>query len=543
MKAATTAIGAQTQWDYLPLNSGKAATDFYDVDNTELNSTAGYFHFSANINVVSQVRYSDGVGGFRAFNYKYRDATLNSTGRGFQGFDQIIVDDVANSLRSASNYHIKFPLTGSLAEVRKCVSEAGNPTCSTLPIETTKYTYDLWRDGLVKQTIPDTTIDFSIHVLEGTGTDNRYWVSPGLTETKAFETSSSQTAAAGALQPITVGLNWIHRIQLESAFDPNGCIISSVERYEEPGGANRNEVTTNISYLTADLATWWLCRTDDETVSTAPVAGRAIEYASVEVGSDTQTQVKTTYDWDITHRKPSSVTIETPAGGGKPTRTTTVYNPYGLPSSVKVEGTSYNGVAFAMPDRDTTMTYSSDEYFVTSVTNGLGHITSTSTDARYESAVQVTDPNGQITSLTYDVFGRLKSSKAPGEPTVRVAYWWCSGLHGGTAWCPQGDHARTRKLTRAAGAPDILEYFDYLNRKVYELTRNFENNQYYRTRRRFDARGLLSFTQNRHANDDSSTIRTTYLDGYDNLGRLTKQRAPQSNDTYLQTNYAYIDHT
>lgn len=58
MKSATTALDVVTEWDYLPLNTGKAGADFYSVDQSHLGTTPGYLHFSANINVVSQVRYS-----------------------------------------------------------------------------------------------------------------------------------------------------------------------------------------------------------------------------------------------------------------------------------------------------------------------------------------------------------------------------------------------------------------------------------------------------------------------------------------------------
>ena len=134
MKSATTALDVVTEWDFHPLNTGMLGNDFYDVNQAHLGTTPGYLHFSANISVASQVRHSDGIGGLRAYNYKYRDATLSSQGRGFQGFEQVIVDDVASDLRSVTDYHVKFPLSGDVAEIRRCLINASNLDCSSLPV-------------------------------------------------------------------------------------------------------------------------------------------------------------------------------------------------------------------------------------------------------------------------------------------------------------------------------------------------------------------------------------------------------------------------
>ncbi len=543
MKSAEDALGARTEWDYLPLNSGRGGTDFYDADHSHMGTTVGYLHFSANVNVVHEVRRSNGLGTLNAFNYRYRDATLSSQGRGFQGFEQIIVEDEENELRSVSDYHVMFPLSGRLIETRQCLSSSADLECATGQIAESEYQWDLWRDGILRQTVVDGTSNYSTHVLENTSTDNRYWVSPRIEKTVAYETSSSQTAGQGAVQPITVGSLWTHSVESESQFNGNGCSTYRRETYEEPAGANKNEAITIRVYDPADTSTWWLCRTATETVQTAAVSGRSADYADIESGSDTATETRTTYTWDTSCRKPGVVTLEATLGGGQPARTTTAYNTHCLPDTVTVEGTAYNGAAYAMDDRSTGTTYTADGYFVATVTNAKGHITQTTPDFRFGLPTQITGPNGQITTMTYDPFGRLATSKLPGEPTVVTAYWWCSGVHGGTAWCPTGDYPTYRSRAQAVGSPDVYRYFDELDREVHSITRNFTNDDWYRDRRRYNTRGQLDWETVLYDNRVSGGARYIYYDGYDNLGRLTRVRRPQDNDTYSQTDYSYSGQT
>ena len=544
LKAATTALGTKVEWDYLPLNTGKAGSDFYSADQADLTNVAAYMHFGANLNVVEEVRYSDGIGGLRAYRYKYQDATLNTQGRGFQGYKRVIVDDVASGMRNVSDYHIKYPLAGELAERRSCPISANDLECDGLPVSKTVYTWDLWRDGVLRQTVSNQSTNYAAHVLENTTTENRYWVSPNTQTEKHYQTSSSQSAGVGALQPITVSGTWTHQTVSERTFNANSCQTFARDTYQEPSSANKSVTETTTTLFAADTSAWWLCKTNYQTAVTKSVTGRTADYAAIESGSDPQKAVKTTPTWNTTHRKPSVVTVEATQGGGEPTRTTTVYNTHGLPTSVKIEGTHYNGTDYAMSDRDTTMTYTTDGYFQATVTNDKQHVTTTVTDAKYGLPTQVTDPNGQVITTTYDHFGRVASSKAPGEPTARLRYLWCSGINGGTSWCPSTDHAVYITTSRATGSPDTFLYMDQLGREVNSFVENFDDSDYYRVRRRYDSRGALVWETNRYDNGAiPSPIKFTSFDGYDNLGRLTQVRKPQSNDIGMQTNYAYNGQT
>ena len=50
--------------------------------------------------VVGELRVSNGIGGMNATDYGYQEAMFNKLGRGFQGFRAITVEDRATGLRT-----------------------------------------------------------------------------------------------------------------------------------------------------------------------------------------------------------------------------------------------------------------------------------------------------------------------------------------------------------------------------------------------------------------------------------------------------------
>ncbi len=540
-------------WHYAPLSKHidrpSSSKDFYDVPQSyneryAFDSSRQYFYFTSSMYVVSDSFQSDGLGGFNQKQYSYREAVYNRMGRGFQGFRSVIVDDLsdtnaANHIRSVSDFHQKFPLAGKLEQTRTCLISSGGEDCSVLPINKSIYDWDLWRDGVYKATVYNATTDFSTQVLEGTSTSNRYWVAPRTQKEYSYETDSAHNSA------MTVGTNWLSEKYQYFQFSPSyrGCPTVTLSRYQESGGANKTETVTNNYYDADDTGVnWWLCKPSYQTVTTKAVTGRGTDYAGVESGSDIQKQVKTTYVFDAAHRKPKQITTEATEGQGTAAGLhsviNTTYNSYGLPTSVVSDGEHYTGAD--MTDRSVTTTYTADGYFVNSVTNSKAHVTTTEVDPIHGQATQVIDPNGQVTTMTYDAFGRVHSTKLPGEPTQYTAYWWCNGVNGGTAWCAQygSFKSKYRILNRAKGKPDTYTYFDMFNRNGYGITRNFNNNHWYYSRTLFNNKGQ-TIIESTYNGGDSYSWQNTYYDSYDALGRLTKKRTPQSDGGHLPTTYQY----
>ncbi len=541
MKKATDALGRSHEWDYRPLGTGdytSSGSKFYDLTHSYQSNDHKYFHFASSMYAVASQKQSDGIGGMNETRYRYRGTMYNTQGRGFQGFKQIIVDDLSDTdsnkhIRSVSDFHQKFPLSGKLEQTRTCLVASGGEDCNSRPITKSFYKWDLWRNSVYYQRIDDANENFSSQVFDGSTTDYRYWVSPYNQWTNHYQTNS----AHGQIMTVSTGLTGLD--YQDFTFNSNGCQTYARKIYHESSNANRNESFTNNYYHSADSNNWWLCKPNYSLTTTKAITGRGADYASVESGADIQKQVKTTYVFDNTHRKPKTITTEATQGQGTAAGlhsiVNTVYNSYGLPTSVVSDGEHYTGADMA--DRNVSTTYTADGYFVNSVTNSKGHVTTTEVDPIHGQATKVTDPNLQETLMTYDAFGRVHSIKLPGEPTQYTAYYWCSGVNGGSAWCLNFPGKQYRVETRQLGSPRHIKYFDGFNRENYSMTHNFDGDHWYYTLNKFNNKGQK--THEATINGGVSSWQYTYYDSYDALGRLTKKRTPQSDRGHLPTTYQY----
>jgi YD repeat-containing protein len=137
------------------------------------------------------------------------------------------------------------------------------------------------------------------------------------------------------------------------------------------------------------------------------------------------------YDGSATYTTPPTrgdlTTQRLWAGGGDYIQTSYTYDSYGNRISESLF-TEYATVASDPPDtsRQTTLTTYDPEYhtYAISVQNPLGHVTQTEYNYALGLPIRLTDPNGAITSATYDGFGRLTTITAPGDasPTLQVVY-------------------------------------------------------------------------------------------------------------------------
>ena len=122
--------------------------EFHFHFGSVIDSIGGAYQLSAAVNyplmptfgirMLSNVRSSDGVGGFRQTNYRYGNAVSElGTGRGFLGFEWVQSEDVGTGVVSRTWYRQDWPFTGLIAKVERGTSAA---TRSNLGVTT--YTYD-----------------------------------------------------------------------------------------------------------------------------------------------------------------------------------------------------------------------------------------------------------------------------------------------------------------------------------------------------------------------------------------------------------------
>ncbi len=98
-------LGLEHELDYEKLKDGSATY-----------SRAAEFHRSPvgqNIEVVTAVRSSDGVGGKRAVSYVYEGGGVDPNGRGFLGFRKITSTDQSTGHVTVKTFHGGFPATGT----------------------------------------------------------------------------------------------------------------------------------------------------------------------------------------------------------------------------------------------------------------------------------------------------------------------------------------------------------------------------------------------------------------------------------------------
>ncbi|MBL4705312.1 MAG: fibronectin type III domain-containing protein, partial [Flavobacteriales bacterium] len=156
-------LGITNRWDYAPISSNaerdsEDELDFYKMppqderylfnDDSAYKLGISYFYFTSSMMAVSDFYQADGIGGEVKTRYGYREAIYNRRGRGFQGFRSIVVDG-PSGIRSVTDFHQRFPLSGKIEEARTCLTDdAIQGICSNLPISKThiNYTYYQYKD-------------------------------------------------------------------------------------------------------------------------------------------------------------------------------------------------------------------------------------------------------------------------------------------------------------------------------------------------------------------------------------------------------------
>jgi len=159
------------------------------------------------------------------------------------------------------------------------------------------------------------------------------------------------------------------------------------------------------------------------------------------------------YTW-TDDRQPDLVTATTQSGGGKTTHIKTVYNTYGLPTTVSI----YENLSDI---RSVTSSYSDvgdspieEGYFVYTVTNDLGHTVTTKVDPAHGQPIEVIDINNLVSNSQYDAFGRVEQVTPPvgtGQPAYSRLVNCAEGSCDSDV---SGSNVAYKVTTYQAGAPE-----------------------------------------------------------------------------------------
>lgn len=520
-------LGVKVGWNYAPLSKHidrpSKAKKFYYAPGAEYRYTFGdpkHFMFTSSMYLVSNSYHSNGLGTENQKRYSYSEAVYNRMGRGFQGFRAVAVDDLVTGTRSISEFHQKFPLSGKLEATRTCLVSIEDPNCEYSHISTGDYDWRIWRNGYISNQEHVSKLSDSWTISPGA----RYGVAPYKSLNEAYDLNSG---------------SHLYSNLSETSVDGYGNVIFHRKTYFEDKIDKNNKVIKEVdnTYYQADENNWSISLLKSKEVTSKAVQNIGGDYAPRASNTNTTKSIKTSYVYNDKNL-PETVTTAVLQGGGKTSSIGMSYTAFGLPKTVTTLGKHADGTM--MTARTVSTTYSNDGYFPTDVTNAKGHKTSSVIDYAHGQPLSVTDPNGVVTTYDYDVFGRLSSTQTDGSPVVYKGYKWCNTNENVGVWCPDYDHPVYRVTQVQAGGPTVHRYFDRLNREVMSLTRNFQDTNWLRERRRFDERGLLEWeTKPRDMEDPTSSWVFTYYDEYDELGRLLRKRTPQANGSHLITTYSY----
>jgi RHS repeat-associated protein len=115
-------FGAKTSITYLPMTNNNIYTK---------GTGASYpiIDYSSSSQLVSQVTYTNGIGGTSATTYQYNGAKVHRQGKGFLGFSKVTVTDGPSSIFSENNY--TFDETYYYPQLTTSYTKRGSVTLST----------------------------------------------------------------------------------------------------------------------------------------------------------------------------------------------------------------------------------------------------------------------------------------------------------------------------------------------------------------------------------------------------------------------------
>ena len=544
LSVVTDGFGQQVKWTYSPLSgeAGRPAgvTPLYAVPTVPAQRYVDeqHIYFTSSMPVVAEMTRSDGIGGFRAWRYAYREAMYHTQGRGFQGFRAIIEEDVLAGLRTTTTFHQKFPLTSQPERVVvNPITRSGED--GAISRETYAWRCDRSNRANANACVPN-------H-----GVPTTYF--PFL-DTKESWTYDASTAAAGGTpavlgyaQEVVAASAACSSFSSTSGYDAYGNVLARAVIRQDLGSgsasgtANRLErhCVTESNAFTSDAASWWLDRLDSKQVTTQAVWD-GTQHPLPSGAANPSNTIATNYTWNTGNRTLATETVQ-PGVYLQQRVTAYTYNAYGLPT-----GAAVTASGDSQGTRSTGTAYSADGYFPEVVTNALNHNASTQVRARDGQPTLVTDANGLRTLIDYDAFGVATRKRFRGAtdavyvaPDQHMAVTRC--VSGGPCWRTVEKYQVT---TVQDGAPVSIQRLDALGRVSVAAELQMDG-VWTHVVSEYNAKGQLVWKTEPLRSSEPNWVYTSYIYN-DILGRMTYKLVPKQGEDGrgdMVTTYSYSGRT
>lgn len=378
------------------------------------------------LQVVSTYTQSDGIGGSYSLSYTYSTAKVDTQGHGFLGFAARTVTDSRNGSVESLTYDQAFPFVGSV-------------------------TQDLLQKGngdMIRET--DNTGADQLSLSAGPDGTQRY--SP------FFDTSTvhDYDSVGGSVQETRTTVSTL----AAADFDSYGNLLDSVTTVTDRTQPGNPVYTTETAttYATAS-GNYCVALPSSVTVTRTAPAG------SLGASSPNPLVRVVTYATDTADCRQSSQTVASGQSGDGSIPLTTTYSYDGFGNATETD-TSASGLVTRV--RQMSYAGQNHEFPVSSTSVVSGTVSLTSSAAwRYDLGVQTasTDANGNVTSTSYDGFGRALQNTGPDGSSTVLTYNFCASV--GT-FCPAGASYEVT-AERVSGATTIVTgytAYDTLGRAI-----------------------------------------------------------------------------
>ncbi|MYD95906.1 MAG: RHS repeat-associated core domain-containing protein [Gammaproteobacteria bacterium] len=446
--------GADTEFRYRAVSGSRHALNYTETPFGTL--IAGSAAEAVKQVVVSEVRRDDGRGGNRSFHYRYKGAPQRSTlGRGYLGFPETRIRDVEAQTYSYRQTRMDWPFHGSTAAALVLNNAHGSHTRTYARAENAYAALAMHGDTVKYPYLARATR----WIYEGNTVVGGSELVNALVQSGEFLTRRTSTSTTGntVSNPAFTATVW--------GDVPNRAI-----------GSVKQTVTTVENYTNTNTTTEWTIGKVNRRTVTHAASGETTRTVDT-----THTYLAGTRNVDTTTRLPSHATL-----------TLTTDRRFDTRGRVTRETVSGDGIT----SRTTTNGSYTESRYPSSVTNALYQTVNIVYDLRFGEPKQLTDPNSDVSRISYDAFGRRVRETAPDGTAMSTTYQRCGAAGVVCPNVPNAEEAVKVTTTVANGttqtAPTRVAYLDVLGREVVSDEEAFDSTDGWRRQHReYDKQGRL----------------------------------------------------